>query len=113
MATGIRAWTTWAAWASKEADGLILEGPDCFGGRALILFIWAYNLGMGEIVFEVRDADEGGFIARAVGQGIVTEADTIEELKAMIRDAVRVHFDPGTEPALIRMIRIVEEVFAA
>jgi len=29
-----------------------------------------------ELIFEVREAEEGGFVARALGQGIFTEADT-------------------------------------
>jgi hypothetical protein len=48
---------------------------------------------MSEIVFLVEDAAEGGLLARALGHSIYTEADTYEELRVRVRDAVRCHFD--------------------
>lgn len=48
---------------------------------------------MNEIMFIIEDADEGGYTARALGASIFTEADCLEELYALIRDAVRCHFD--------------------
>ena len=48
---------------------------------------------MTELVFQVDEEPEGGFVARAVGASIFTEADTIEELRVNIRDAVLCHFD--------------------
>jgi hypothetical protein len=68
---------------------------------------------MTEIHFIVEEAVEGGFIARAVGTDIYTEADTIAELHAQVRDAVRCHFDEGQLPALIRLHITREEVLAA
>lgn len=46
-----------------------------------------------EIIFSVRESPEGGYEARALGHSIFTEADSLEELKVMIRDAVCCHFD--------------------
>jgi len=46
-----------------------------------------------EIIFSVQESPEGGYQARAVGHSIFTEADSLEELKAMIRDAVSCNFD--------------------
>jgi hypothetical protein len=37
-----------------------------------------------EILFLVEDADEGGFVARALGHSILTEADSWDELKRAI-----------------------------
>jgi hypothetical protein len=68
---------------------------------------------MSEIIFIVEDAPEGGFIARAVGDSIVTQAATVDELREQIRDAVRCHFDEGKVPKLIRMHFVRDEVFAA
>jgi len=58
-----------------------------------------------EIIFEVSESDEGGFAGRAIGQAIFTQADTMDELKAMVQDAVRCHFDEsGAErPRVIRL----------
>jgi dephospho-CoA kinase len=48
---------------------------------------------MNEITFLIQEAPEGGYTARALGEAIFTEADTIEELQNQIRDAVRCHFE--------------------
>ena len=48
---------------------------------------------MNELIFVVDEVPEGGFTARALGHDIFTEADDLEQLHAMIRDAVRCHFD--------------------
>lgn len=41
----------------------------------------------------VEESDEGGFIAKALGVSIFTEADTYNELKEAVKDAVKCHFD--------------------
>ncbi len=46
-----------------------------------------------EIVFEVTEAIEGGFDARAIGHNIFTQGDDWSDLKSMVKDAVRCHFD--------------------
>jgi len=66
-----------------------------------------------EVLFLVEDAPEGGYVARALGYSIYTEADSWEELKAAIRDAVRCHFEPEEQPKLIRLHAVREEVVAA
>ena len=48
---------------------------------------------MKEVFFVVEEALEGGFTAKALGESIVTQSETIEELKAMIKDAVKCRFD--------------------
>lgn len=55
---------------------------------------------MNEIIFLVEEAPEGGYTARALGASIFTEADNLEELHHMIRDAVRCHFEKGQEPKM-------------
>jgi hypothetical protein len=68
---------------------------------------------MSELVFVVEEAPEGGYVARAVGASIVTEADDLDSLRAQVRDAVRCHFDEGTAPKLIRLHNVRVEVIAA
>jgi hypothetical protein len=68
---------------------------------------------MSEIIFVVEDAPEGGFSARAVGESIFTEAETVDELRTQVRDAVQCHFDSGTAPKLIRLHFVRDEVIAA
>ena len=66
-----------------------------------------------EVLFLVEDAAEGGYIARALGYSIFTEADTWEDLKSAIRDAVRCHFDEGDLPDLIRLHAVREQIVPA
>ncbi len=54
---------------------------------------------MTEIVFLVEEAPEGGFTARALGYSIYTEADTWNELKTAIQDALTCHFEEGQKMA--------------
>lgn len=65
---------------------------------------------MSEIHFIVEEAPEGGYLARAVGVDIVTEADDLAGLHAQVRDAVHCHFDQVQIPALIRLHITREEV---
>jgi hypothetical protein len=71
-----------------------------------------YNRTVNELVFLVEEAAEGGFTARAIGTPVFTEADSLEELRQAIRDAVRCHFDPGHEPRILRLHVVREEVIA-
>ena len=68
---------------------------------------------MNEIIFEISDALEGGYTARALGVSIFTEADTFEQLREEVRYAVRCHFEEGHAPAVIRLHYVREEVIAA
>jgi hypothetical protein len=63
-----------------------------------------------EIIFEVYDSPEGGFEARALGHSIFTQAESFDELRNMVRDAVRCHFDEGERPAMIRLHMVKDEV---
>ena len=66
-----------------------------------------------EIIFSVEESPEGGYEARAHGHAIFTQAETLEELRAMVRDAVRCHFDDAARPRLIRLHMVKDEVIAA
>jgi hypothetical protein len=68
---------------------------------------------MAEIVFLVEEAPEGGFTARALGYSIYTEADTWNELKAAIQDALACHFEEEEKPRIVRLHYLKEEVIAA
>ncbi len=67
---------------------------------------------MQEIIFIAEESDEGGFIARALGVSIFTEAETFNELKDAVKDAVKCHFDDDKQ-RIIRLHMVKEEVFAA
>jgi len=66
-----------------------------------------------EIIFSVQESPEGGFEARAMGFSIYTQADSLDELKTMVQDAVRCHFEPENAPRLIRLHVVKDEVIPA
>jgi hypothetical protein len=65
---------------------------------------------MNEIFFLVEEALEGGYTARAIGESIFTEGDTLDELKVNIREAVQCHFDEPSIPKIIRLHFVKEEI---
>jgi hypothetical protein len=69
---------------------------------------------MSEIIFEVREDEvDGGFNAMALGYGIHTQGDTLEELRTMVKEAVDCYFDETMEaPKMIRLHFVRDEVLA-
>ena len=67
---------------------------------------------MNEIIFVIEEAVEGGFIARALGESIFTEAETLDTLRQQVRDAVNCHFNEGKAPKVIRLRFVRDEVLA-
>ena len=65
-----------------------------------------------EIVFVVDEAPEGGYVAHAVGESIVTEADDLDSLRGMVRDAVVCHFDEDERPKVVRLHLVRDELLA-
>ena len=65
-----------------------------------------------EIIFEVTEAVEGGYDARALGYDIFTQGDDWDDLKAMARDAVRCCFEECGTPRVIRLHLVREEAIA-
>jgi predicted RNase H-like HicB family nuclease len=57
-----------------------------------------------ELIFEIRDAEDGGYFARALGHAIFTEAETWEELRNNIVEAVSLHFEE--EPVKPRIVQL-------
>ncbi len=62
---------------------------------------------MNEIIFVVEEAPEGGYIAKALGASIMTQAESTDELHTHVRDAVRCHFDEDQGPAPAPAILII------
>ena len=65
-----------------------------------------------EIIFEVsEDEVDGGYSASALGYGIHTQGETIEELRGNVKEAVECYFDEAMErPRLIRLHFVRDEV---
>ena len=69
--------------------------------------------GFSELIFLVEEAPEGGFTARALGESIFTEADSVASLHDRVRDAVLCHFEEGQAPKVIRLHFVREEIITA
>ena len=63
-----------------------------------------------EIIFSVQESPEGGYEAQALGHAIFTQADSMEELKRNVREAVQCHFDEVKVPSVIRLHMVRDEV---
>ena len=64
-----------------------------------------------ELIFEVRDAEEGGYSARALGHAIFTQADTWEELRANVVEATSLHFEDSTaHPSIVQLHYVKDEL---
>jgi hypothetical protein len=85
------------------ARGRVTRGP-------LSASIRRVEMPESEIIFAVVQSPEGGYEARALGHSIYTEGETLDELKAMVQDAVRCHFDEDSRPRVIRLHLVRDEV---
>ncbi len=64
-----------------------------------------------ELIVEVRDAEEGGYFARGLGHAVFTEAETWDELRANVLEAVSLHFeDAAVRPRLIQLHYVKDEL---
>lgn len=69
---------------------------------------------MSELIFLVQEDEvDGGFTASALGLGIHTQADSVEELRANVKEAVDCYFDETMEaPKIIRLHFVRDEILA-
>ncbi len=70
---------------------------------------------MSEIIFEVtEDEVDGGYSASAVGYGIHTQGDSLDEIRRNIKEAVDCYFDDKMpRPSLIRLHFVRDELLVA
>jgi len=64
------------------------------------------------LVFVVEEAPEGGYVARALGEAIFTEADDLVGLREMVRDVVLCHFEEAERPRVVRLHLVRDELLA-
>ena len=67
---------------------------------------------MSELVFNVTQEPDGGYVAVAVNHSIATQGDTWDELCYMVLDATRGYFHASQPPDSIRLFLHVEQVLA-
>jgi hypothetical protein len=67
---------------------------------------------MDELVFEVTQEGDGGFVAEALGESIFTQADTWSELRANVREAVTAFYFDRPAPKRVRLHLVRDEMLA-
>ncbi len=66
-----------------------------------------------ELIFLVEEDPEGGYAAKALGHSIFTQAESFDELKNNIKNALECHFDTKEDiPEIIRLHIVRDEMFA-
>jgi len=64
-----------------------------------------------EIIFAFKESPEGGYEAQAIGHSIFTQADTMEELEANVKDAVACHFGERKTLPTVRLVKVLPNAF--
>ncbi len=68
---------------------------------------------MNEIVFEVIQEADGGFVAECLTEAIFTQANDWESLRRNVKEAVAAfYFDQPQPPSAIRLHLVRDEVLA-
>jgi Zn ribbon nucleic-acid-binding protein len=67
---------------------------------------------MNELVFEITQESDGGFVAEALGKSIITQADTWKELRVNVREAVKAFYFDRPAPLRLRLHLVRDEVIA-
>ncbi len=70
------------------------------------------NLSDGELIFEVTEEADGGYVAECLTESIVTQGDTWEELRAMVKDTMDAYFFDGPKPQWIWLRLVHNEVLS-
>jgi predicted RNase H-like HicB family nuclease len=68
---------------------------------------------MSEIVFQITQEADGGFVAECLSEDVYTQADTWEDLRKNVREAVDGFFFDKPKPATIRLHMVRDEVLAS
>ena len=67
---------------------------------------------MNELVFEITQEADGGFVAECLTEAIFTQADTWGELRSNVLEAVEAFFADSERSESIRLHLVRDEVLA-
>ena len=67
---------------------------------------------MNELVFEVTQEADGGFVAECLTESIFTQADTWDELRRNAREVVDAFYFDRARPSVVRLHLVRDEVLA-
>ena len=72
-----------------------------------------YSNSMNELVFEITQEADGGFVAECLTESIFTQADSWDELRRNVKEAAEAYFFDKVQPLVIRLHLIRDEVLAS
>jgi predicted RNase H-like HicB family nuclease len=58
---------------------------------------------MNELVFEVTQESDGGFVAECLSESIITQADTWMELRKNVQEAITAYYFDKPRPSTVRL----------
>jgi hypothetical protein len=67
---------------------------------------------MDELIFEVVQESDGGYCAECLTENIFTQADSWDQLRQNVREAVTAFFFDGSMPASVRLHLVRDEVLS-
>ena len=67
---------------------------------------------MSELIFEVTQENDAGFVAECLTEGIFTQADSWQDLRHNVKEAVEAFYDDRPQPAAIRLHLTRDELMA-
>ena len=66
----------------------------------------------GDLVFEVIQEQDGGYVAECLNEDIITQADSWEELRENVKEAVSAFFFDEPAPSSVRLHLVKDELLA-
>ena len=67
---------------------------------------------MNEIVFQVTQEADGGYVAEALSEDIFTQGDSWTELRTNVKEAVEASYFDRPKPTNVRLHLVRDEVLA-
>ena len=65
---------------------------------------------MYELVFDVTQEADGGYVAESLGENIFTQADNWQELRDNVKEATLLYYFDGTPPDFVRLYLRRDEI---
>ena len=66
----------------------------------------------GDLVFEMIQEQDGGYVTECLNENIITQADNWEQLSENVKDAVKAFFFDQPAPTSVRLHLVKDEMLA-
>ncbi len=72
----------------------------------------SYYRAMSELIFEVTQEADGGYVAECLTENIFTQADSWENLRVNVKEAVTAFYFDAVAPTSLRLHLVRDEVLS-